>query len=129
MLGAYQGDRLLSTLTDVLKQVKAGVRLFDPEDRSIDSMIAFQPTGKALIHAHREGLLEQCEFKKESYRGDLLISAAIVVGGLSYKGDEFLTRETTLKGLLVKHSPSVMQWLFGILAGFVLAVLVSWLVP
>lgn len=119
----------MSDLTDILKRVKGGESSFKPDDHSPESLHRFQSIGKALAHASREGLLEHCEFSKDSMDGDLYYNMAIVIGGLSFKGDEYLRQETTLKGWLLKRSPSIFQWVFGIVAGLVLASLISWFVP
>lgn len=119
----------MSELTDILKRVKNGESSFKPTDGSPEALRQFQPIGKALAHANREGLLERCEFSKDSIDGDLYYNLAIVIGDLSFKGEEYLRQETTLKGWLLKRSPSVFQWVFGIIAGLVLAALIRWLVP
>ena len=121
--------RELSDLTNILKRIKAGESAFKPEDNSFESIDKFQLIGKAIAHANKEGLLERCEFSKESIKGDNYYKAAYVIGGLSYKGEEFLIRETTLKGLLLKHSPSLFQWISGIVAGVILAKLIALATP
>jgi hypothetical protein len=117
----------LSDLTDILKRVKAGEASFEATSYDEDALRQFQTIGKALAHANKEGLLERCEFSKDSLGGDRYYNAAYVIGGLSFKGEEYLRRETTVKGWLAKHSPSFFQWAAGIVAGVILAALVAWL--
>lgn len=117
----------MSDLITVLRRIKAGESSFTPVDLSIDSLTKFQPIGKALAHAKNEGLVDRCEFKKESFKGDLYYSGAYIIGGLSFKGEEFLSRETTIKGWLSKCIPSVSQWVASIVSGVVIAALIYWL--
>ena len=119
----------MSDLTNILKRVRSGESAFSAADGTPDALREFQVIGKALAHANREGFLERCVLGKESLRGDLYYNKAFVIGGLSYKGEQYLRQETTVKGWLGKYSPSALQWLFGIVAGLVLAALVRWLVP
>ena len=117
----------MSELIEILKLIKAGESKFLPIDNSHDSLIKFQTIGKALSYALKEGLLDRCEFKKESYGGDLYYSEAFIIGGLTYKGEELLVKESTFKGRASKYFPSVIQWISGILAGIVLSSLLYWL--
>ena len=119
----------MSELIKVLKQVKNGTSVFESPEDTPHSIRGFQITAKALAHANEDGLLEQCEFSKDSIDGDLFYNGVYVIGGLSYKGEEFLRQETTFKGRLGKYLPSIAQWFFGILAGVVLAALAKWLIP
>lgn len=117
----------MSDLKNILKRVQSGERHFRAEDHNLDSLRRFQPIAKALVHAKNEGLLEDCKFSKESLCGDLYYDVVYVIGGLSFKGEEYLQREATLKGWALKRSPHALKWLFGILAGLILAILASWL--
>jgi hypothetical protein len=121
--------RKLNELTHILKRVKAGERSFKPEDHSVASLDQFQSIGKALAYARSEGLLEGCEVSKESSCGELYYNAVYVIGGLSFKGEEYLRQEATIGGWLIKQRTPILKWFFGIVAGLVLAALVSWLVP
>lgn len=118
----------MGELVKVLSCVKNGQFSFEPSGQMPDALLKFQPTARALAHAMKEGYLERCEFKRESFKGTLLYSRAYVVRGLSYAGDEFLAREATLKGRLSKYAPSAIKWTLGIVAGVVLAALVRWLI-
>ena len=115
-------------LVKVLSRIKNGEFSFEPSGQMPDALLNFQPIARALAHAVKEGYLERCEFKRESFKGTLLYSGAYVVRGLSYAGDEFLERETTVKGRLSKYAQSAVKWALGIVAGVVLAALVRWLV-
>ncbi len=88
----------------------------------------FSPPPRLWHMPMKEGYLERCEFKWESFKGTVLYSGAYVVRGLSHAGDEFLEREATIKGRLSKYAPSALKWALGIVAGVVLAALVRWLV-
>ncbi|MEW9572684.1 hypothetical protein ABQJ54_13070 [Rhodanobacter sp. Si-c] len=118
----------MGELVKVLSRVRNGEYSFEPSSQMPDALLKFQPTARALAHAMKEGYLERCEFKRESYKGTLLYSGAYVVRGLSYAGDEFLEREATIKGRISKYAPSALKWALGIVAGVVLAALVRWLI-
>jgi len=82
----------MGTLISILEEIRSGVTSFEPISNSESDMRDFQPIAKILVHAHKEGLLESCIPHKESQTAHGWYDLVLVRGGLSYKGEMFLTK-------------------------------------
>lgn len=78
------------TLLDVLRQVEQGKNDFSPADHTREALQAFQRTAKALDYACKKDLIKKQLPHMESLGGDLLCSQVIVIGGLTYEGEQLL---------------------------------------
>lgn len=119
----------MSELVKILRRIKQGEMSFEPANQTQHALDEFQIIGKAIAHADKEGLLEKCLISKNSTGKDLFYDSAHVIGGLTFKGEEFLKRKTTVNGWLNHNLSSIITWLFGIFAGLILAMLAKWLIP
>jgi hypothetical protein len=102
----------MNTLTSMLEEIRAGTTRFAPISNSESDMRDFQPIAKILVYAHEEGLLESCVPHKESRTAHGWYDRVIVRGGLSYKGEMFLTKppstsDDTKLSEIVQLKPSI----------------------
>jgi hypothetical protein len=84
----------MDTLRSVLKKIQDGMTHFEPTSNDEKDMRDFQTIAKVLMRAHDQGLLESCVPHKESATGNRWYDSVLVSGGLSYKGEKFLTEPT-----------------------------------
>lgn len=78
-------------LEELLQAVRDGERSFRPASSGPEDMKVFQAIAKAFVFARDEGYLNRCTIHEERQSGDDLYDLVVVQGGLSHKGEEFLT--------------------------------------
>jgi len=74
-----------------MAEVRAGKTRFSPAPNDPDGLAQFQATAKALVFAKSEGFIESCFPHQTAQSGEWLYDLVVVSGGLSHKGEEFLS--------------------------------------
>lgn len=79
----------------VLRRLKDGEETFTPINETLEALEDFQFVVKTFKQAHSEQLIESVTFQPHNIsRGiDGMVNAVIVPGGLTIKGEEYLSIE------------------------------------
>lgn len=87
----------LDVMTSVLLEIKRGKKEFSPDGSTKADLEEFQLKAKALVAAEKRGFLGKLVVSQDSSEGDLFYDLMIVLGGMSFEGEEFLASQ--LSGL------------------------------
>jgi hypothetical protein len=87
--------KIMTTLRSLLEEIKGGTLTFKPLSPKEADMWDFQPIVKVLEYANSEGLLDGYLPHKETSSGNHWYDLVRVKGGLSHKGEMFLTNPNT----------------------------------
>ena len=88
----------MDAIRQLLTEIKEGKSSFRPDGDSKDHMTDFQSVAKMLIYAEQEGWLNSIKVHKESMTANNWYDLIIVQGGLSYKGEQYLTNPPAANG-------------------------------
>ena len=95
----------MKLMREILLKVQSGVSKFEPEGDSVEELGKFQLLAKRLYAAHQDGLIHEAKFIVSRMRNTHgWFKAAFVSGGLTYKGEQWLSASR-------KQSPLIRKWL------------------
>lgn len=101
----------MNVLRETLKEIQNGKTTFQPISRSESDMRGFQPIAKILSSANNKGLLESFFSHKETETYHNWYDIVIVKGGLSHKGEQYLTeihnKNAKRKDDIIQLKPSI----------------------
>jgi TIR domain len=83
----------MELLLSVLKEIRDGRYSFGPKDSTQESMRAFQPVAARLQAMLDQYLVQDVKFLRSSSQVGRPIVSAVVIGGLTFEGEQFLRRE------------------------------------
>jgi len=86
----------MDKLREILALIHSGKRSFRPENDSNEAMQNFQSIAKYLMYAKDENLIDNTKFHKESHTGNHWYDSVLVLNGLTYKGEQFLSGNNTV---------------------------------
>jgi len=78
-------------LKAILNSIDNGKYAYKPEQNDFESLKAFQDTAKRLIYAKEEGYISDLKHQIDYQKPGRLIRNLVVNGGLTLKGEQFLT--------------------------------------
>ena len=84
----------MELLQSVLEEIHAGRMSFQPEDQSEAAFSAFQPVANRLIALKERGLVHDVKVLRSHSRTSQGILTAMVLGGLTFDGEQFLASTT-----------------------------------
>jgi TIR domain len=88
----------MQQLLDILSKIQAGQLSFKPADASDESFNQFQPIASRLKAILDRGLVHDIKFLKSHTRSTRGFAAALVTGGLTFEGEEFLKQSLDATG-------------------------------
>lgn len=104
----------MTILKSVLEEIKSGTTIFEPASEKEADMWDFQPIAKILDYANSEGLLKNYLPHKDSQTGNDWYDSILVKGGLSYKGETFLTNPSEEVGKKIENIIQLKPSIYGI---------------
>ena len=93
----------MQLLRELLQRIHAGETNFDPASHSEEDIENFQRVANRLLEAKNRNLIHDVKMMKSSSRGRLYFETAIVIGGLTFQGEQFL--EASATAAPEKHVP------------------------
>lgn len=89
----------MAILGEILEAIRDGKRSFRPASSHDHDMQVFQSTAKALVFARDQGFIDGCILHQESMSRNHWDDSIIIQGGLSHKGETYLTAPTLEAGI------------------------------
>lgn len=102
----------------ILERIHNGERNFSPDNNDVQGISDFQAIAKCIISAHNRGYLKDIKHWKSYHKNDYgSILHIIVIGGLTFEGEQFLSIQAEFKSnvyqnqrLIKKHEMLKEKW-------------------
>jgi hypothetical protein len=83
-----------SPLLDLLRQIDAGISIFEPFRRTSAELVAFQETVRRLQELEQRGLVRRVFTQERNMTGQDYFDLAMVQGGMTDEGKRLLEEHT-----------------------------------